>query len=328
MSERLSYNNNDWLNDDFDQLPLPVGDSEYSQPPNPFPKLDYSAEAPTNDARMLLTADIYRNTRESSLMSRQFSQTPLLPSGLYELGQIAYPTAVEMLLVDRVSQTCNQAMLPDVFHDAIEFEISLESDRRRKGNDEAGQRLKRYLGNARLNDDEAQLLWRARTGDASMAETAELLLRYPVMGAIEAAKHTEPLKWNGVANTDIHIQSGFDDFTHHISDPSKVQVVWFSADDSRRCGRPIDPLKTIEDPEIRERQHVIAGMKDNLAQITNGTTTIELVRKRTLLMLPDYIELNGIKKVPKRAKVFGSELINLQPIATSCYWRTIDAEKS
>ncbi|OGL21924.1 hypothetical protein A2707_01035 [Candidatus Saccharibacteria bacterium RIFCSPHIGHO2_01_FULL_45_15] len=323
MSERQPPSEYGRFDADALQSALPFSDIDYSHAPSSFPELEYSAEAPTNSAQILLNADISRNTRESSLMSRQFSQTPLLPSKLFELGHIAYPTAVEMLLVDRINQSCSEANLPEVFHQAIEFEISLESDRRRIGNDNAGRRLKNYLGDVELSDDDAQLLWRARTGDASMAETAELLLRYPIMGAIEAAKHTEPLKWNGVANTDIHITSGLEDFASHISDPSKVHAIWFSANDQRRGGRAIDPLKAIEDPQVRERQHVIAGMKDNLAQITNGTTTIELVRKRTLIMLPDSLALNGITKVPKR--VLDSELINLQPIATSCYWRTIDA---
>ncbi|RYX78902.1 hypothetical protein EON76_04300 [bacterium] len=323
MSERQPPSEYSRFNTEALQPAPHFNDIDYSYIPSSYPELVYSAEAPTNNAHILLNADISRNTIASSLMSRQFSQTPLLPSKLFELGHVAYPTAVEMLLVDRINQSCSQANLPEIFHQAIEYEISLESDRRRMGNDAAGRRLKNYLGDVELSDDDAQLLWRARTGDASMAETAELLLRYPVMGAIEAAKHTEPLKWNGVANTDIHIRSGFEDFMNRVSEPSKIDAEWFSVDDPRRGGRAINPLKAVEDPQLIERQHVIAGMKDNIAQITNGTTTIELVRKRTLIMLPDSLNLNGITKVPKR--VLDSELINLQPIATSCYWRTIDA---
>ncbi|MBI3889314.1 hypothetical protein HY312_01905 [Candidatus Saccharibacteria bacterium] len=261
-------------------------------------------------------------------MSRQFSQTPLVPSKLYELGKVAYPKAVEMLLVERIGHVSNETNLPSMYRDAIEFEIALESERRREGNDAAGERLKYHLQGQTINDNDAELIWRARTGDATMAETAELLLRYPVMGAIEAAKHTEPLKWNGVSNTDIHIWSGYDEFMNRVSDTSKIHAEWFASGDVRREGRSIDPCKSIFNPDIRQRQQVIVGMKDNLAQITNGNTTIELVRKRTLVMLPDSVELKGIKKVSKKVKSLNGEVINLQPIATSCYWRVIDTDRA
>lgn len=286
----------------------------------------YDYDPPVTDARILLTKDIYRtqNARES-LLFQQFSQTPLLPSRLYELGNQPYAKAVTLTLEQRLADTVEYTGLPDEYADAILKEIHVEADIRFKGNDNAGKRLLDFFEtkeSSELSQGEAQLFWRNRTGDANLSDTGDLLLRYPVIGSVEAMKHTAPLKLNEVGNSEMFINHHLDEFRSNVSAPSRLHMEEFEKDDPRRHRRPLRRTNITHESDVTPE--LIYGEKENLAEVTDGTTTIVLVKKQTYILLPPALHLNHVVPNIRRAKhPLTDECIeiNVQPIATTAYWR-------
>lgn len=289
-------------------------------------RLLYKYDAPITDAKVLLSGDIYRTQNaDDSLLFQRFSQTPLLPSQLYELGNQPYAKAVTMALEQRLHETVENTQLPAEYADAILKEIHVEADIRFKGNDVAGKRLLDYFeqkDNFELSQGDAQLFWRNRTGDANMSETGDLLLRYPVIGSVEAMKHTAPLKLNEVANSEIFINQHLDEFRHNVSSPSRLKMEEFEKGDVRR------KLRSLRETNITRESNVtpelIYGEKENLAEATDGTTTIVLVKKQTYILLPPGLGLRHVVPNIRQARHPDTGeciKINMQPIATTAYWR-------
>ncbi len=291
---------------------------------------DYDEDAPTYDAYQLLTGNVYRsNHSRESLLYQRFSQTPLSPSLLYELGNIEYGRAVMNELDGRLHQTALETGLDSdsTYFKAILDEIAVESRRRIEGNDHAGRQLLNLFaasgnGTTVLSPGDATLIWRNRTGDANMAETGDLLLRYPVIGSVEAMKHTAPLQWSEVANSEIFINQHLDEFKHFISSPSRVHITEFDKHDVRRNLRTMGPACiTGQDDGMPE---IVYGTKENLAEVTNGDVVIELIKKQTYILLPAGLPLTNVLPSIRRGRhpVSGEMIeVNMQPIATTAYWR-------
>ncbi len=291
---------------------------------------DYTVEAPTLDPQRLLSEPIYRvHSAEDSLLSQRFSQTPLLPSQLFELGMLKYDRAVFMELDRRLHGIAERVNLaydfaPHAYYlDAIQRETAVELQKRITSNSIAGQRLIDYFASnpELLNENDAQLIWRARTGDATMAEAGDLLLRYPVIGSIEAMKHTAPLQLNEKSASEIFINQHLDEFKAELSNPSRIHITDYPEGDPRRRRHSL-PHTGITGVR-KGMPELIHGEKESLAEVTNGTTTIELIKKQTYIVLPeDLFLMHSVRNIYGSYNQSGEKItVNLQPIATTAYWR-------
>lgn len=289
-------------------------------------RFGYAVESPTSDPLELIRSDIFRGGIENSIISNRFSQTPLLPELLFDDG-ISYPRAVNSALTERVGSMAERTELPDIYAEIILYEVIREAERRIDGNTKAGQRLARVIANESsrpISLDAIEAIWSARTGDATLANTGELLLRYPAMQSLEGAKYTQPLDANARNNMNMHIDRGLHDFAQQLGDgdTSKVSLRIYQDDDfAHRNVHFFNPLEQETDEAIKLRQSVVTGIKDSIALIQRNETAIELVRKQTVILLPPEVSLKfvlpNIKQLPNGSKA------NIQPIATSCYWRVV-----
>lgn len=281
----------------------------------------YDPELPTLDADELMTKTIFRRESTESLVVKRFSQTPLLPERLVDRA-VLYPRAAEDTLLLRVDDAAGKTGLRNPYIAAIQQEVTLEHNRRIKGNSEAGMRLQKEIAGQTLSEDDAMLIWKARTGDADLSETAELLLRFPSMGSIEAAKHTEPLDAKASENMRMHIQKGLFGVASQVSSPSLVKLTVYSHHDDRHDLRPMNMSIDIEDEYARELQGFMRGSKENLAEVQRGGVKIQLVYKRTKIVIhPDLHLENTVKN-----EVYeNGHKVNLQDIGFACYWRVIES---
>jgi hypothetical protein len=280
----------------------------------------YEADAPTLDANELMSRPIARPDSADSLVIRRFSQTPLAPKLLSDRS-LPYPKAAHDTLVHRVEAMADHTGLNELYLTAIMHEINQEHDRRIRGNTEAAMRLQAEIADRTLNEDDATLIWKARTGDADLGETAELLLRYPVMQSIEAAKHTQPLDPEAFNKMIMHVWRGFTDISSKVSEPSKVRPEWYDFPDDRRDLRPIPTIDESQSEYVRGLQSMIRASKENIAEVQRGDVKIQLVYKRTKILIhPDQYLENSVPNIVTS----GDRTANVQDIGFACYWRVIE----
>lgn len=348
--------------------------TDFGRPPVTFKgeRIDIEGEegfeqAPTRDARLLLDACINRPHMD---FERRFAQTPLGP----------YKLLTHLKPYTNVLMSVAHARLGEVFTttgldpqrfgrytSAIQEEVVTEYMRRFAGNTNAYESLRQeILGDVDtssepivLDQHVADLIWRARTGIASMRDTAELLLRFPQMRSIEAAKYTQPLDYGAATAIQAHIYNGLEECVR--DDQLDVELYDATAENRRKIhDRRINVLQSLErasdnDPEIeayrrglnglmspnqkegketemayeearRRRAHIFA-VKDNLGEVTDGRGLIQLVRKRSYIILPlhagiDYRKEGAIQ--PRITRLPGMEIpVDLQTIGVSCYWRVL-----
>jgi hypothetical protein len=312
----------------------------------------YRDEAERNDGGILLRTIIHVSDSSQSLLLRRLSQTPLLPSTFIELGEVPYVTAVSLELEKRVEQKAAATGLPDVYREAIDDHVAFELAKRIESNDKAGRRLLDDIEGVRLSDDEASLLWKVRTGTATMAETGELLLKYPSMQSIEAMKYTEPLDFEKIMAIEGDILRGLSTFMGKVNQPDVTGVSggvyknsdrlsrnprfmtirgrhlpevgefeeFDSEDDASRSMRHElwEQQKFQRDYEL-QKQALIVGLKENLGEFTVGETTIQLVQKLTMVTIPPSLHLDGVQA--NIQSIPGFPVANYQPIARTLYWR-------
>jgi len=325
--------------------------------------------APTRDAGILLNSEINRPHMD---FSRRFAQTPLGPEKLLTHTR-PYPKVLMSVAHARLGEIFATTGLDDPqfgrYTSAIQEEVVTEYMRRLAGNTAAYESLKQEV----LGDDTpsiysptmvdrrvANLIWKARTGSASVRDTAELLLRFPRMRAIEAAKYTQPLDHLAPLVVQAHIDAGLQmcarnsRFDLEIYDDSengrakthdrRIDVLSSLAKNDVKDDEEIEALrrslgitvdvnhyaaeetaKAMEEAQ-RRRAHIFAT-KSNRAEVSDGTTLIQLVCKQSWIILPlnagiDYSREGAIKK--RRVTLPGmSDAVDLQPISTSYYWRTL-----
>lgn len=276
-------------------------------------QIDECDGAPTKFARELLNG---RYDRTSSLFCNRFSQTPLTPLGLSENGK-PYMDAAEQVLWDRLDARADEVELSDEYRALLWHEILVEHNRRASGNTRAAHRLLASLGlqeslddDIELSDDEAQLVWRALIGEASMRETGDLLLRFPGMQSIEAAKYTQPLDANAGRDVNRYIMHQLGAYVNQEG----ITMMIYGNHDGRRDRRW---MKEIPAPEVPA---FVMGSKENVAEVSKDGRTIQLVRKDTIIAFPTSVELKDVKPQIVRT---GNVDSNCQPIAFSFYWRSL-----
>lgn len=309
----------------------------------------FHAPAELRDPQLLFGADILIN-RPDMNFERRFAQTPLNPNRLYTYMQ-PYPRILEMLLDTRLDEIFEKTKLEHPYTSAIRDEITIGFDRRYAGNDKAYKRLREaVLGDAihqpdaelpLLEQEDADLIWRALTAGASMYDTARLLLRYPTINSIEAAKYTQPLDARAPLDMEAHIQSGL---AECAGDRGLEIDLYADLNRTARNGRFIDILsdfrpklgEELTPSQIKRREEqmalrkLIIGTKDNICSMTDGETTIELVRKQSFVAIDPTLQLPFTKpnRVSINLGVPDSEgrterEANVQHNSTSCYWRVL-----
>lgn len=279
---------------------------------------NYTPDAPTRDADQLIGKKIIRSGVES-LITRRFSQTPLAPEGLIDMG-LRYGDVVGNVLEQRIIERADKLQLSPTFTDAVRLEVQMELGRRIKGNSDAAHHLYREIHGTEVSENDAELIWRARTGDATLADTGQLLLRYPMMQSIEAAKYTEPFFANIDANMQSHIMKGLSGFAHQISHPSRLSMHIYKPGDERRDTHYMDVVQDGYDDETRTLLSSILPIKEAVAEVSDGHTTIQLVSKHTNIMLPADLDLSGSLHY-SHVTTIGDKRVNVLPIAISSYWR-------
>lgn len=265
--------------------------------------------APTLVASQLL-GNRYNQPELNHLFDQRFTQTPLGPFDIYE-SNIPYNSVAMHILEKRVYTLAELAALSGERTMDILNEVYEEHSRRMKGNSHAKDRLREILGETELTQEEANLIWRALIGVATMCETGNLLLHYPGMESIEAAKYTQPLDFRAYDDMANHVNQ---QLAQYAQKADTSVTVYDTADDRRQIRSMV--LWTDETDELRP----ILGYKDNIAEVTDGNKTIQLVRKQTLIALPTT---ENLKFTVPNYKQLGDTTFNVQPIAFSCYWRSL-----
>jgi len=272
----------------------------------------YGPDAPTSNADDLMIRTIIRGDGESGILRQRYGQTPLAPDRLVDTIE-PYSGVIERTLGELVQNMTERTGLQSPYVDAILNEVLEEHRRRIRSNIRAADRLYQQIQGQTLTNDEANLIWRARTGDATLAETAQLLLRYPIMQSIEAAKYTDPLGANAMINMDIHIYKGLEDFRQ----ASSLRFEAYLPHDTRRHPRYMRALGA-ENEKMYGLQRMIVGVKENLAEAQSNGMSVQLVRKQTAIALPPWLDLQNVRS---NVQEVAGQLVNIQPVATYCYWR-------
>lgn len=259
--------------------------------------------APTRNADELLSRKIMRESMPFA--HDQFSQTPLNPEHLYE-SALSYVNRSNHLLGERIARLTDVHNLPEEYCDMIANEIMIEHERRCEGNIAACERLADSIGGNELDPETAELLWKALTGDATMNDNGRLLLRHPEMGSIEAAKYTKPLDPHLVRDMEYNL---VDNLTK-IEENHELEFFAYTEREEK-------DVRFIDTQDSGTAPHII-GIKDNIGEVTDGVTTIQLVRKHTAILLPCDLDL---PETVANIRTYNGAPFDTQPIATSCYWR-------
>lgn len=307
----------------------------------------FNAPAIARSPQRLFDPQIVIN-RPDMNYERRFAQTPLSPLRLYARMQ-PYPRILEMLLDSRLDETFEKTRLTSPYIDAIREEVMIGFDRRYAGNGRAYERLRRSVFEEMqastedipaklLSCQDANLIWRALTAGASMYDTAQLLLRYPAMNSIEAAKYTQPLDATAPIAMEEHIRAGLEECAqsdvYALEEYNGNKVKQNNRFIDTFHGLRIEPGEIVTDEERKKREHTIArrsliiATKDNIASMTDGETVVELVRKQSFVAIDPELALPFTKPnvVPIKLGPSGERCTaNVQPIATSCYWRVLPA---
>lgn len=286
-----------------------------------FSLMDHCESDGTFDAEKLLTMVVYLD-RAHSLMANRYSQTPLDPRLVFEPGNIPYLRAVAFELSSRIDQIAWDAGLDDPMTVlAIHTEVDTEHRKRTDSNSEAASRLLDSLVGNYISSEDARLIWRAKTGEASLRETAELLLKYPEMKSIEAMKLTEPLNRPEIYKATGKAFLGLGELNAYlrgIVGNDGFAFTPIAEYEENRMKRALVPKHEATDTQQAVLQAAIAGWKENVAEVTMNGVTIQLVQKTTLIKIDPATALRNVE--PYISDIFGGEA-NLQPIARSWYWR-------
>ena len=279
------------------------------------------------DARDLLLSSINLDA-EHSLIRKRYSQTPLDPSFVSENGAVSYEAAVVHEMDRRMVALADRTGIDGIWLEAVHHEIILELQRRIVSNDRAGTRLFEALKGQRISQNDADLIWRAKTGEASMAETGELLLRYPIMMSIEAFKYTEPLDWTKIDGSIKLVAEGLGELNERIAGSPATNdftIKYMSQHPDARKWRQLIPKVAPLSNYQAALQAVVGGWKENIAEITLNNVTIELVMKTTVVKMDPEVQLRDVR--PRQVKSGADIDTNLQPISRCWYWRVKPSEE-
>lgn len=298
--------------------------------------------APTHDAVRLLHSPIHDFSRDVGY--EQLSQTPLNPNNLF-VHNSPYGKLLSIVMEHRLMHRYEASGLPEAYQDVITEEVAEEFERRLTGNAIAYSRLKGRLlgadpsqrrdGSLYIAPKTADILWRALTATADMRDTAKLLLQFPEMGSIEAAKLTSPLDLTGPRRMYAHMAN---ELRLCREDPGLDVEIYDEDQADKMNEREIEFLSRAEldwaatlDADEREipanrnrlerilRRSLVFGTKTNIAEITHQAITVQLVRKQTSIVIDPKKKL----QVPPRLVTIRGSQVNHLPVGTALYWRVI-----
>ncbi len=286
--------------------------------------LHETLEAPTCDVEGLLTGPI--SLRSLPQVDNEFSPTPGDPYSVSTRDGVEYVPSAALLMQSRLYEAAhNMGLLHvDGIVSAIDDEIITQHERRCRTNTDAHARLLEQLNETNTKTVPqliANLFWRYRTGYAMPSEGAEMLMRYPVMGGVEAAKRTQPFDFESLKQLDAYayrellmvrqnmLKQGID---------AKI-ILSAGADTNQKY-----ILKTqLVDHEGASEICIIVAKQTAGEVRADSMSTIQLKKKVSYIGFPtDGADIPGDKNIMKMHGV----PYDMRPIGGSYYWCTTDKD--
>lgn len=249
----------------------------------------------------VMTGLVVADARE--YFAQPYQPTPLDPE--YAIAE--YIDTAFDLMMERAEQAAEVNGLTEAPLDWIRHEIAYEHGMRCDKNELRMERLRVLLeGYEALSYDMAEVITRARAGQATISEYAALLAAYPELDGLEVMKSTRPLDFEGFSEAHTVTTR---DMTADLQE-NRIAHLWL--------GRGKNPLevnntKHVDTSQSGQCRHVKL-FKTIEAQLELEGVPMELVTRRTYIRLPE-----GCHQVPDEyVKDDGS---TVQPIAISKYLR-------
>lgn len=286
-------------------------------------------QAPSRKVADLFTRDLMLETLPQ--VGNAFSQTPGDPFRL-SAGIVDYYRAAQELMHGRLYNQAIQIGIlpapvdgevaadyysaPEHHHALIDFiqgEIDMQHDRRCVASDRSTERLGSYLLDndiMRVDAETADLIWRYRTGQIHPSEAARLLMQFPIMGSVEAAKRTMPFRNESMDELDDYAMREFLSLRRTLAE------------------RNVDALITFHGPQDKMlesiRQYSSDGSmcmvvaKQTIGEITaDGHPTIQLKRKKAMVGISPELQIDGLTP---DVKLIDKMPYNLQFVGGSYYF--------
>lgn len=255
----------------------------------------------------VLTDLVVEDTAE--YFAQPYQPTPLDP----EYAVANYIDTAFDLMMERAESAADTNGLIEAPLDWIRHEIAYEHGMRCDKNELRMQRLRHVLGDQEfISEGMADIITRARAGQASISEYAALLASYPELDGLEVMKSTRPLDFEGFREAhEVTTKNMTDDL-----DSNNIRPLWL--------GRGVNPLevtntKHVDTTKSGECRHVKL-FKTIDAQLELNGVAMELITRRTYIRLPE-----GCHQVPdKYVKDDGS---TVQPLTISKYLRLARPEE-
>ena len=213
------------------------------------------------------------------------------------------------IMLERLHEINQVARLPESIFREIAKEIKIEHSMRCEKNADRMIRLEEILGGYEVMSEQlAERIIRARIGEASTLEIAELISLFPELEGIEVMKATYPLDRFAMNEANnLYMKTMLkESFVY----PGTVQT---PSDKGLMATKEIDVDGGVNTSRIK----VVKSIE---ATITQNGVEMELIGRRSHVNLPG--ELHSL---PKRTK--GGDILTWYPIASSKYLR-LKREKS
>ncbi len=280
-------------------------------------------EAPTLDVEALLTGPVTPDLLTE--INSKFSPTPGDPYNVRTIDGVDYVKA-ESLLMQRslyeAAYTLNMLHTDEIIP-IIDGEVDTQHERRCNANKDALVRLLGILdesGTKIVPKSIADLLWRYRIGRVTPSEGAEILMRFPEMGGVEAAKIMDPFNFNSIRQLDEYARLELLKLRPYmLSQGIDVKI------DFARKGPNISTiLDTAKVGPNSDRDVCILVVKQTVGEArADGMPQIQLKRKISYSGLPpDEGFMDGKKNI---TKIEGIQY-DVRPIGGSYYWCTTEKE--
>lgn len=237
------------------------------------------------------------------------SPTPLDGEHLIIMGQPYVETSLEYMkecIYERLGEL--GIKLHDYQDGAIMESIHIEHRERVAHGMASLRRIQAayLLGTTSISNEEAQVVYRARSAEATQPELINLLVAHPEIEGIEDSKYTKPLDPIAVAAAmrDVH---------------SRTRRIRFDNPDFK--------IRVLSEKEQRKRrrfvqlgdlsQFGIMATKKPLIEATYQGVTIVKKMRESMIMLPEYQYLGDN---PPMIRMIKGVAANIQPIGFTTYW--------
>ena len=279
------------------------------------------AHAPSARVDDLFTRPLVLNTLPQ--VDNAFSQTPGDPYRLSASGT-DYFRAAQTLMHGRLWEQAQKTGIIESHPEMVEFiqaEIDIQHLRRCEASDRATERLAGHLfanGIETVDSDTADLIWRYRTGQIQPSEAALLLMQFPVMESVEAAKRTAPFRTESIAELDNYATREFLYLRQRLLKLGiDADIIFYGPEEGN-----LESIRQFSD----DGSTCMVVAKQAIGEIkAEGYPSIQLKGKKAKVGVSPEIELGDL--VPD-IKLVGKAPYNLQFVGGSYYFCVKDSDKS